>query len=131
MMIATAPLADAQARRGPRVQNGFATFYSWSFHGDETASGKTFDGNAMVAAHRSLPFDTVVQVTNLENGRRVRVRIIDRGPYGQNWREGTIIDLSPAAAKRLGMLKEGQVRARVRVIKYGPKERETAGTRQP
>jgi rare lipoprotein A len=58
-------------------------------------------------------------VTNLENGRKVTVRVIDRGPYGENWREGTVIDVSPAAAKQLGMLKEGQVRARVTVLHLG------------
>lgn len=118
--------AEAQSRRNPREQQGFATFYSRSFEGDETASGETFDGDEMVAAHRTLPFDTVVQVTNLENGRRVRVRIIDRGPYGENWREGTIIDLSPAAARRLGMIQDGQVRVRVRIIKEGRKPRDPA-----
>lgn len=111
---------EAQRKRHPRVQTGYATYYAKFFDGRETASGETFDVDKMVAAHRTLPFDSVVQVTNLENGRKVRVRIVDRGPYKKNWREGTIIDVSPAAARRLGMLKDGQVRARVRVLKQGP-----------
>jgi rare lipoprotein A len=57
-------------------------------------------------------------VTNLENGRWVRVRIIDRGPYGKNRREGTIVDVSPAAARRLRMSKAGQVRVRLEVLRY-------------
>ncbi len=62
---------------------------------------------------------TRVRVTNLENGRSVDVRIIDRGPHGQNFREGTIIDLSRAAATRLDMIEDGQVRVKVRVLRLG------------
>lgn len=113
-LIWPAPVALAQ--KPARTATGFATFYSKGFEGEKTASGERFDGDKLVAAHRSLPFGTVVRVTNLENGRKVTVRIIDRGPYGENWREGTIIDLSRAAARRLGMLKDGQVRARVEIL---------------
>jgi rare lipoprotein A len=117
--------ADASDREAPRakrvarVQTGYATFLAKSFHGDESASGETFDRRKLVAAHRSLPFGTRVRVTNLENGRSVDVRIIDRGPYGQNFREGTIIDLSRAAATRLDMVEDGQVRVKVRVLRLG------------
>lgn len=109
----------ARTKRVPLVQTGYATFLAKSFHGDESASGEVFDRRKMVAAHRSLPFGTRVRVTNLENGRSVDVRIIDRGPYGVNYREGTIIDLSRAAATRLDMIADGQVRVKVRVLKIG------------
>jgi rare lipoprotein A len=109
----------ARSKRVARVQTGYATFLSKSFHGDESASGEIFDRRKLVAAHRSLPFGTRVRVTNLENGRSVDVRIIDRGPYGQNFREGTIIDLSRAAATRLDMVEDGQVRVKVRVLRLG------------
>jgi rare lipoprotein A len=99
-----------------RIQTGYATYLAKSFHGEESASGEIFDRRKMVAAHRSLPFGTRVRVTNLENGRSVEVRIIDRGPYGENYREGTIIDLSRAAATRLDMIEDGQVRVKVRVL---------------
>lgn len=124
-LLACATLAGEAIADGPsgRVQTGYATYYSRSFDGDETASGETFDADAPVAAHRSLPFDSIVQVTNLENGRRAKVRIVDRGPYGKNWREGAIIDVSPAVAHRLGMVADGQVRVRLRVLKRGPQER--------
>ena len=115
---------DAAGQKVEKRQTGFATYYSRALDGEETASGETFDADALVAAHRTLPFDTVVRVVNLENGKRVQVRIVDRGPYGENWREGTIIDLAPAAARRLGMLKDGQVRVRVEVIKVGAKPQE-------
>lgn len=127
-----APTASAD-RKPARAQTGYATFLAKSFHGDESASGEIFDRRKMVAAHRSLPFGTRVRVTNLENGRTVEVRIIDRGPYGQNYREGTIIDLSRAAATRLDMIEDGQVRVKVRILRLGdegyrsPRERAKSG----
>jgi len=112
------PAATAPA--SPRAsQAGYATFVARSFHGKKSASGETFDEGQLVAAHRTLPFGSVVRVTNVQNGRSVTVRIVDRGPYGQNYREGTIIDLSRAAARRLRMLREGQVPARLEVLRLG------------
>jgi peptidoglycan lytic transglycosylase len=106
-----------------RVLQGDATYLADFFHGRESASGEIFDQRKMVAAHRSLPFGSRVRVTNLKNGRSVSVRIVDRGPYGQNYREGTIIDLSKAAAKQLRMLRDGQVRVRVVVLSIGDGKR--------
>jgi rare lipoprotein A len=105
------------------VLRGDATYLADFFHGRESASGEIFDQRKMVAAHRSLPFGSRVRVTNLKNGRSVSVRIVDRGPYGQNYREGTIIDLSKAAAKQLRMLRDGQVRVRVVVLSIGDGKR--------
>ena len=120
LLVSASLTASASAQKHTRsVETGFATFYSRSFEGEKTASGRRFDGDDLVAAHRMLPFGTVVRVTNLENGRKVTVQIIDRGPYGANRREGTVIDVSPAAARQLGMLKDGQVRARVTVVRLG------------
>jgi peptidoglycan lytic transglycosylase len=106
-----------------RVLRGDATYLADFFHGRESASGEIFDQRKMVAAHRSLPFGSRVRVTNLKNGRSVSVRIVDRGPYGQNYREGTIIDLSKAAAKQLRMLRDGQVHVRVVVLSIGDGKR--------
>jgi rare lipoprotein A len=105
------------------VLRGDATYLADFFHGRESASGEIFDQRKMVAAHRSLPFGSRVRVTNLKNGRSVSVRIVDRGPYGQNYREGTIIDLSKAAAKQLRMLRDGQVHVRVVVLSIGDGKR--------
>lgn len=80
------------------VQQGQASWYGGKFHGRKTSSGEIFDQNKMTAAHKNLPFGTVVEVRNLNNGRTVRVRINDRGPFA----EGRIIDLSRAAALKLG-----------------------------
>lgn len=100
-----------------RTYVGLASYYGPGLHGEETASGETFNQRAMTAAHRTLPLGTVVRVTNLENGRSVDVRINDRGPYGRNYRRGTIIDLSRAAAQRLQFIEDGLVKVRVEVVR--------------
>ena len=120
-MVAAARAWSTDARQGGqgRSQIGLASFYGPGFHGQETASGEEFDQRNMTAAHRTLPLGSVVRVTNLENGRRVVVRINDRGPYGRNYRKGTIIDLSKGAARQLRFLEDGLVRVRVEVLHYG------------
>jgi peptidoglycan lytic transglycosylase len=75
--------------------------------------------HAMVAAHPTYPFGTVVRVTSLENGRSVRVRIVDRGPAPGPRAEGVIIDLSERAAGDLGFLRDGRARVRVEVVRWG------------
>ena len=91
------------------VQEGMISFYADKFHGRQTASGVHFNKNAFTAAHRSLPFKTVVEVTNLENGKTVLVEINDRGPYSKS----RILDLSPAAARKIGLGGQGTVRAKI------------------
>ncbi len=98
-----------------RVQEGVASYYADQFHGRRTANGETFDMHAMTAAHRSLPFNTRVRVTNLDNGRSVVVRINDRGPFV----EGRIIDLSYGAAGAVGMIGPGTARVRLEVLEMG------------
>ncbi len=104
------------------TQIGDATLYADRFEGRKTASGFIFEGDKAIAAHRTYPFGTVVRVTYLRNKRSVTVVIVDRGPYGKNHQEGAIIDLSPAAAKRLGMLRRGQVRVKLEVLAWGSGE---------
>ena len=115
VVLATARPAETHAPG--RIQFGLASWYGPGFHGEETASGVIFDQNKMVAAHRTLPLGTVIRVTNLENGWRVTLRVIDRGPYGRNFRNGTVVDVSRAAARRLGFVKDGLVRVRLVVIR--------------
>ena len=88
---------------------GEASWYGPGFHGKETANGETFNQNKMTAAHPSLPLGTKAEVTNLENGKKVEVRINDRGPYA----EDRVIDVSRAAAKRLGMEEEGTTEVKI------------------
>jgi rare lipoprotein A len=92
-------------------QVGTASWYGPGFHGRKTASGERFDQNKLTAAHRSLPLDTVVKVTNLDNGKAVKVAINDRGPYVGN----RVIDLSRAAATKLDMTDDGTARVRIEV----------------
>ena len=91
---------------------GLASYYGRKFHGRRTASGERYNMKAMTAAHPVLAFGARVEVTNLKNGRKVQVRINDRGPFIK----GRIIDLSYAAAKRIGMLSQGVVKVSVRTV---------------
>ena len=99
------------------VQRGKGVWYGGKFHGRKTASGERFDKNGMTAAHLTLPFGTMVRVTNLRNQRSVKVRITDRGPYGK---KGRIIDVTEAAARKLDMIKAGVVPVKVQVVKLPP-----------
>ena len=105
--------------RALETQIGDATFYSSRFEGRKTASGRIFDGSQAIAAHRTYRFGTLVRVTNLHNKRSVQVVIVDRGPYGKNRHEGAIIDLSPAAARKIDMIKRGQARVKLEVLAWG------------
>lgn len=91
---------------------GMASWYGEAFQGRRTSSGEPYDMYAMTAAHRTLPIPTYVEVTNLENGRTAVVRINDRGPF----HDGRIIDLSYAAARKLGVVGPGTARVRVRAL---------------
>jgi rare lipoprotein A len=92
---------------------GMASFYGREFNGRKTASGERFDTHALTAAHRTLPFGTMVRVTNLSNGKSVNVRVNDRGPFKRQ----RIIDLSPAAAHAIGLDIAGTARVRIEVAK--------------
>jgi rare lipoprotein A len=94
-------LLDGEAAR--EFERGGASWYGPGFHGRRTASGERYDMNAFTAAHRTLPFGTLVRVHSLVNGREVDVRITDRGPFSRS----RVIDVSRAAAEELGMLGSG------------------------
>jgi rare lipoprotein A len=96
---------------------GLASWYGDRFHGRPTATGETFDMNALTAAHKTLPLPGLVEVTNLENGRTVVLRVNDRGPFV----DGRIIDLSRGAARELGLLERGVGRVRVRYLGRAPR----------
>ena len=104
----------AQFSLGPiRLRmTGVASWYGPGFHGRRSASGEVYNQNAMTAAHRNLPFGTNVQVTNLNNGRSVIVRITDRGPFVR----GRVIDLSAAAARVLGVMQSGVAPVQLNVL---------------
>jgi rare lipoprotein A len=109
--VAHAKVPIAPARIGA-TETGFASWYGIPYHGRRAASGEIYDMEKLTAAHRKLPFQTWVEVTNLANGKHVDVRINDRGPFAR----GRIIDLSQAAARDVDMLGPGTVRVRLKVI---------------
>jgi len=94
------------------VQEGRASWYGRKFHGKQTAIGEPYDMYAMTGAHKTLPLPSYVRVTNLENGRSVVVRVNDRGPFHSS----RIIDLSYAAAYKLGYLQKGSTRVRIETV---------------
>ena len=112
--LAAAPSAPATA--GSDAMEGLAAYYSNRLDGRKTASGQVFDQNALTGAHPTLPFGTKVKVTNTKNGRSVVVRINDRGPT----QPGRVIDLSRAAAGKLGMLRAGLVPVKLEVVAQAP-----------
>jgi rare lipoprotein A len=97
-------------------QVGWASWYGQAHEGRKTASGERFARSQLTAAHRSLPLGTKVRVTNLRTGQQVLVIINDRGPHGGGKRR--IIDLSEAAAKRVGLLAQGTARVQVVVVEH-------------
>jgi rare lipoprotein A len=100
------------------VQDGNATWYGAAFAGRKTASGEPFNPLGLTAAHRTLPFGTWVEVTRVDTGASVRVRITDRGPYASA-SQHRIIDLSRGAAERIDLVKSGVTRVEVRIVE-GP-----------
>lgn len=94
---------------GEVIEEGVASWYGPNFHGKLTANGETYDMDGLTAAHRTLPFNTVLRVENIDNGKSVVVRINDRGPYAKN----RIIDLSREAAKKIGVLGPGTARVQL------------------
>jgi rare lipoprotein A (peptidoglycan hydrolase) len=124
-LIALSPKSEARLSGSPGPPNlsvvsngeretGVASWYGEEFQGNETASGEVYDLNGLTAAHLTLPFGTTIRVTNLENSKDVLLRVNDRGPHiGQR-----LLDVSWAAAKRLGFVQTGTTRVRVEVVSY-------------
>ncbi len=100
------------------IESGTASWYGPGFQGKKTASGERFNTNDLTAAHRTLPFGTVLIVENQLNGKRVKVRINDRGPYAKN----RIIDLSKAAARKIDMLSAGIAKVKLYLVSSTEKE---------
>jgi rare lipoprotein A len=123
-LLLAAGCATAPPGRPGEKERGIASWYGPGFHGRQTANGETYDMHAMTAAHKSLPFDTVVEVRNRDNGRRTRVRINDRGPFVR----GRIIDLSRAAAEALGMIGPGVARVEISVVRQSLEQARRGGT---
>jgi len=95
-----------------KIFRGYASYYAEQFNGKKTANGEIFDMNKMTAAHKTLPFNTKLRVTNVKNGRTVIVRINDRGPFSGN----RVIDLSKKAAIELDMIRDGVIEVECEVV---------------
>ncbi|WP_230981235.1 septal ring lytic transglycosylase RlpA family protein [Echinicola salinicaeni] len=112
-MLATILLLSSCAsisHNGGRSEKGLASYYANKFNGRKTASGERYSHSKLTAAHRTLPFGTIVKVENLKNGKTVKVRINDRGPFVS----GRVIDLSKKAARKINMIQEGIVPVRLK-----------------
>lgn len=106
---------------------GVASWYGPGFHGKTTSNGETYNQNAFTAAHKTLPMNTILSVTNLDNGRKTTVRVNDRGPFKDN----RIIDLSKAAATRLDMLQTGTAPVKLEVIGFDSSNQSSANAITP
>ena len=118
LLCSAAGFAEGQLYK----ENALASYYGEAFQGRPTSSGEIFDMYAMTAAHKTLPFGTMLEVTNLENGNSVVVRVKDRGPFVAD-RE---IDLSQGAAEKLGMITAGVARVSISILSEPGKETEAA-----
>ena len=101
-----------------KLMIGISSYYAEDFHGKLTANGEVYDMYGVTAAHKTLPLNTIVRVTNLDNEKSLILRINDRGPYVK----GRILDCSYGAAKKLGFLSNGTTQVRVEVIEWGDGE---------
>lgn len=110
LLFALACASCSRRAFGSGSETGFASYYAESYNGKKTANGEVFHSSAMTAAHKKLPFGTKVKVTNLANGKTVKVRVNDRGPFVA----GRIIDLTSKAARKLDMLAAGVTKVKIR-----------------
>ena len=102
------PIADMETE----IDGGMASYYGNELAGNRTANGERFDPGQLTAAHRTLPFGSMVRVTNMSNGDSVIVRINDRGPFAH----GRVIDISQAAAREIGMHRSGTARVKLALL---------------
>jgi rare lipoprotein A len=121
------PASRSTSSVPPETERGLASWYGKEFDGLPTASGETFRPEKVSAAHRTLPLGTVVDVTNEKNGKSIRVKINDRGPFIA----GRIVDLSRAAAAEIGSVLDGVVPVTLRVVTLGDNSRIRAGSDEP
>lgn len=110
--LPTVPTEETRSRPEGWTETGDASWYGEPYHGRQTASGEIYDMHEMTAAHRSLPFDTLVKITRRDTGADVKVRITDRGPFIK----GRIIDLSLAAARVIGLDVDGVAPVKIKVV---------------
>jgi len=106
---------------------GIASYYADAFHGRKTASGELYHKDKLTAAHKNLPFGTIIRITRLDNKKSVKVKINDRGPYIK----GRIVDLSKAAAKKLDLITDGKARVKIEIVSRGDEDLVASSTPVP
>lgn len=107
-------LAPSSSTSHKSYQTGLASYYAKSLEGHSTASGEPYQNNLLTAAHRKLPFGTLIEVSTPDDSKKVVVRINDRGPFTK----GRILDVSRCAAEELGMIQNGVAKVKFKVIGY-------------
>lgn len=112
----------AVAEQVLETEQGKASWYGKGFHGKKTASGVKFNSDHPVAAHPEWPFGTEVRVTNLNNDKAIKVRIVDRGPSKKSRKKGVLIDVSHGVAKVLGFVDKGVTKVKLEVLRWGKPE---------
>ncbi len=112
------PTKQKTSTHSQKVFTGTSSYYGKDFHGKLTANGEIFDMYGLTAAHKTLPLNTIVRVTNIENGKSLILRINDRGPYI----DGRILDCSYGAAKKLEFVQMGTTEVKIEVIEWGDDE---------
>ena len=118
-LVGTAQSSPASIGATTEPIKGICVYYNDKFQGHVAASGEKYDKGALTAAHRTLPFGTMVKVTNLENNKSVVVRVNDRGPQGGS--KAKIIEITSRAAKEIDMIKKGEVQCQIEVVESGKK----------
>ena len=118
-LVGTAQSPPASIGATTEPVKGICVYYNDKFQGHVAASGEKYDKGDLTAAHRTLPFDTMVKVTNLENNKSVVVRVNDRGPQGGS--KAKIIEITSRAAKEIDMIKKGKVQCQIEVVEFGNK----------
>ena len=108
-------LTKGKNQKHRRIMKGVSSFYAEDFHGKLTANGEIYDMYGLTAAHKTLPLNTIVRVTNISNNKSLILRINDRGPYVK----GRILDCSYGAAKKLDFVNDGTTEVKVEVIEWG------------
>ena len=116
-LVSTAQSPPTSAGAGSGPIKGICVYYNDKFQGHILASGEKYDKEALTAAHKTLPFGTMVKVTNLGNNKSVVVRVNDRGPHGGS--KTKIIEITSRAAKEIDMIKEGKAQVQIEIVESG------------
>ena len=112
LMVSLSDLSPDMQEYMGRIETGMASYYASKFNGRKTSYGELFNNQEFTAAHPTLPYNTLIEVTNLKNNRKVNVRVTDRGPFSKS----RVIDISKSAARQIGMIQSGIAKVQLKVV---------------